>query len=102
MLTANNTTSKQNKSLKKMMRRLQSEMSTSVLDVMKKHKEPLDLAQIITLYPDDERRKSCKSDIELKHYISIGLGKLIMDKQVRELPKSIDGRLLLEVVLPEL
>ncbi len=87
------------KALKKMMKKLQDEMSTSVLQLLQSSPEPLDLTQIIELYPDNERRRSCQSLDELKRYISIGLGKLIEDKKVTELPQSSDGRFLLKAAV---
>ncbi len=91
-------TKKEAKKMQKMIKALQKEMADSVLEVMRNAKEPMDIEEIIAAYPNNERRKSCKDDKELKLYISMGLGKLIEDKKVRELPKTDDGRFLLEVV----
>lgn len=90
-------TKKQTKQLKKQMEALQKEMADSVLETMKRAGKPVDVAEIIAAYPDNERRRSCKDDKELKLYISMGLGKLIQEERVRELPKAQDGRYLLEI-----
>ncbi len=89
---------KQAKKMQKMINALQEEMAQSVLDLMKVANEPMDMPSIIEAYPDNERRQSCKDDKELKLYISMGIGKLIQDGKIRELPKSADGRFLLEIV----
>lgn len=80
------------------MRKLQNEMAASVLELMRSSAEPMDMADIIAAYPDNEIKKKCSSENELKHYIAIGLGKLIQDGSVKELPKTADGRYPLEVV----
>ncbi len=90
-------TKKQAKQMKKALETLQNEMSESVLETMRTAGKPLDLAEIIAAYPNNERRRGCKNDKELKLYISMGLGSLIQSGQVRQLPKSLDGRYLLEV-----
>ena len=84
--------------MQKMINALQEEMAQSVLELMKVANEPMDMPAIIEAYPDNERRQSCKDDKELKLYISMGIGKLIQDGKIRELPKSADGRFLLEIV----
>ena len=94
-----NMTKKQEKQMKKKLNALQNEMAETVLETMKKAGKPMDLAEIIAAYPDNERRRGCKDDKELKLYVSIGLGNLIKQGKVKDLPKSLDGRYLLEVVV---
>lgn len=89
---------KQAKKMQKMINALQNEMAQSVLQTMEDAKTPLDINEIVTAYPDNERRKSCKDNNELKLHISIGLGKLIQEGKVRELPRTKDGRFPLEIV----
>ncbi|HHH73038.1 MAG TPA: hypothetical protein ENL04_04360 [Sulfuricurvum sp.] len=89
---------KQAKKMQKMVNALQKEMADTVYETMKEAGKPLDVNDIVTAYPDNERRKSCKDDNELKLHISMGLGKLIQDGKVKELPKTADGKFLLEII----
>lgn len=89
---------KQAKKMQKMVNALQKEMANSVFETMKKAEKPMDVNEIVSAYPDNERRRGCKDDKELKLYISMGLGKLIQDGKVRELPRTDDGKFPLEIV----
>lgn len=91
-------TKKQEKKLKKQMEALQNEMADTVLETMKKAGKSLDMAEIIAAYPDNELRQSCSNDNDLKLYISMGLGTLIQEGKIKELPKTDDGRFPLEIV----
>lgn len=91
-------TKKQEKRLKKQMEALQKEMADTVLETMKNAARALDMAEIIAAYPNNELRQSCSNDNDLKLYISMGLGKLIQEGKVKELPKTDDGRFPLEVL----
>lgn len=84
--------------MQKMMKALQKEMARSVLEVMQAAATPLDLPAIIESFPDNERRRGCKNTQELKMYISMGIGKLIQDGKVKELPRTLDGRFPLKIV----
>jgi len=91
-------TKKQAKKMQKMLDTLQKEMAETILLTMQQKGEPMEMAEIIAAFPDNERRRSCKNDQELKLYVSMGLGRLIRDGSVRELPKTADGKHLLAVV----
>ncbi|GEM_PF-1845561 len=91
-------TKKQAKKMQKMIAALQKELADDIVAVMEASGEPMDMAQIVEAYPDNERRKSSNPQ-ELKQYISMGLGKLIQDGKVRELPRTADGRFLLELAV---
>jgi len=101
MQAANNPggmTKKQAKKMKKLIDQLQQELAEEVLAIMRDKGEPMEMTAIVEAYPDNERRRSCRNMQELKQYVAMGLGKLIHEGQVRELPKTNDGRFLLEVV----
>lgn len=102
MKPANNTTppnsQMRNGKMQKMMKTLQKEMADTVLEIMNASDKALDMPAIIEAFPDNERRRGCKNIQELKMYVSMGIGKLIQDGKVKELPRTLDGRFPLEVV----
>ena len=89
---------KQAKKMKKMIEALQKELSAEILSLMQAYGKPMDIEQIVDAYPDNARRQSCKNRQELKQYVSIGLGSLIQDGKLKELPRAADGRFYLEIV----
>jgi hypothetical protein len=90
-------TKKQAKKAKKLLNELQKEMADSVFETIKSAGKALDLSEIIAAYPDNARRRSCKDDKQLKLYISMGIGTLIEQGRVIELPQSADGKFPLDI-----
>ncbi len=85
------------KEMQKKIITLQKELAKEIEDIMKAHDEPMDMQAIIDHYPDNERK--IESDAPtLKRYVSIGLGYMISEGMIKELPKSEDGKFLLALV----
>ncbi|OQX60176.1 MAG: hypothetical protein B5M52_00845 [Helicobacteraceae bacterium 4484_230] len=89
--------SKQTKAMQKKISRLQKELAAEIEDVIRAYGKPMDMQEIIDHYPDNERKKMSDAKT-LKQYISMGLGYMISQGIIKELPKTPDGRYLLELV----
>ena len=85
------------KEMQKAIAKLQKELGNEILSVFETAKKPLDLNEIMALYPDNERKKE-GSEKTLKSYIQMGLGPLVQNGKLKQLPVSDDGRYRLELV----
>ncbi len=70
---------------------LQKELGVEIIEILKAANTPLDINQIVEHYPQNARRKE-SDDKTLKLYMSMGLGPLIQEGKVKELPQAEDGR----------
>jgi len=87
---------KKAKEMQKQINKLQKELGEEIITIFKEAQKPLDVEEIAALYPDNERKKSA-NEKELKMYIQMGLGPLVNDGILVQLPVSEDGRYRLEL-----
>ncbi len=85
------------KAMQKGIEKLQRELSDEILSVFHKASTPLDINEIVANYPENDRKASCDT-ATLKKYVSIGLGYMIEQKFVKELPQDEEGRWRLALV----
>jgi hypothetical protein len=85
------------KEMQKAIDKLQKELGKEIIGVFEAAKKPLDIAEIMELYPENERKKE-SDEKTLKSYIQMGLGPLVHGGKLKELPISDDGRYRLELV----
>ena len=88
---------KKAKKMQKAIHALQEELAKEILEIFQDAKRPLDLAEIIALYPDNAR-KAENDEANLKRYIQMGLGPMVQDGVVRQLPVDSEGKHRLELV----
>ncbi len=87
---------KQAKAMQKAIAKLQEELGEEIIDVFKTAKKPLDIAELMALYPDNARKQE-SDEKTLKSYMQMGLGPLVQNGLLKELPVSEDGRYRLEL-----
>ncbi len=87
---------KQAKAMQKAIAKLQEELGEEIIDVFKTAKKPLDIAELMALYPDNARKQE-NDEKTLKSYMQMGLGPLVQNGLLKELPVSEDGRYRLEL-----
>ena len=88
---------KKAKEMQKAIHALQVELGKEISEIFKEAKRPLDLAEIIELYPDNERRAE-GDETNLKRYIQMGLGLMIQEGSIKQLPVNNEGKHLLELI----
>ncbi len=88
---------KKAKEMQKAIHALQVELGKEISEIFKEAKKPLDLAEIIELYPNNARRAE-GDETTLKRYIQMGLGLMIQEGSVKQLPVDKDGKHRLELV----
>ncbi len=79
------------KAMQKGIQKLQLELSGEIMTVFKSVSTPLDINDIVANYPDNERKASCDTET-LKKYVSIGLGYMIEQQLIKELPQDEHGK----------
>ncbi len=84
------------KAMQKEIEKLQLALSHEIMSVFNKRSMPLDINDIVAHYPDNERKSSCDT-VTLKKYVSIGLGYMIEQGMIRELPQDENGKWKLEL-----
>ena len=89
---------KKAKNMQKAIQALQKELGDEILEIFKEAKRPLDLTEIIELYPDNARRAE-NDEANLKRYMQMGLGPLVNDGVLKQLPIDTDGKHRLEFSL---
>ncbi len=88
---------KKAKEMQKAIAALQAELGKEILEIFQNEKRPLDLAEIIELYPDNARRAD--NDVaNLKRYVQMGLGPMVQDGVLKQLPIDSEGKHRLELV----
>jgi hypothetical protein len=85
------------KKMQKAIHALQVELGKEILEIFKKADRALDLAEIIELYPDNARRAE-NDETNLKRYMQMGLGLMIQEGTIRQLPVDSEGKHRLELV----
>jgi len=88
---------KKAKAMQKAINALQSELGKEIMEIFTTAKKPLDLAEIIALYPQNERREK-SNEKELKQYIQMGLGPMVQNGILKQLPIDSEGKHRLELV----
>ncbi len=79
------------KAMQKGIQKLQLELKDEITAIFKNASKPLDINDIVANYPQNKRKVSCDT-VTLKKYVSIGLGYMIENKLVKELPQDEDGK----------
>jgi len=88
---------KKAKEMQKAIAALQVELGKEILEIFQSAKKPLDLAEIIALYPDNARRADNDAE-NLKRFIQIGLGPMVQDGVLKQLLVDSEGKHRLELV----
>ncbi len=88
---------KKAKDMQKAIAALQAELGKEIMEIFQNTKKPLDLAEIIALYPENARRADNDAE-NLKRYIQIGLGPMVQDGVLKQLPIDSEGKHRLELV----
>jgi hypothetical protein len=79
------------KEMKKAMHKLQLELADEITSVFEAAAQPLDIDEIVAHYPENARKASCDAKT-LRQYVAIGLGYMIGEKMVQELPQESNGQ----------
>ncbi len=79
------------KAMQKGIQKLQVELSREIMGIFQSASTPLDINEIVANYPDNERKASCDT-MTLKKYVSIGLGYMIEQQLIKELPQDEHGQ----------
>lgn len=85
------------KEMQKAIQALQLELSKDILEVFKEADRALELEEIIQLYPDNARKKE-GDKANLKRYVQMGLGYMIEEKMLKQLPADSEGKYRLELI----
>ncbi len=88
---------KKAKEMQKAIYALQIELGKEILEIFQSAKKPLDLAEVIALYPDNARRADNDAE-NLKRYVQMGLGPMVQDGVLKQLPIDSKGKHRLELV----
>jgi hypothetical protein len=88
---------KKAKEMQKAIRALQDELGKEILEIFHKADRALDLEEIIELYPDNARRAE-NDGANLKRYIQMGLGPMVHEGVLKQLPIDEEGKHRLELV----
>lgn len=87
---------KKAKEMQKAVHALQAELGEEIMEIFQTAKRPLDLQEIIELYPDNAR-KADNDAANLKRYIQMGLGPMVQDGVLKQLPIDSEGKHRLEL-----
>ena len=87
---------KKAKEMQHAINQLQKELGEEIIAVFKDAGKALDLAELIEIYPENER-KTHNDAKTFKSYLQLGLGPLVQNGQLRQLPVSSDGKYRLEL-----
>ncbi|MEA1919278.1 MAG: hypothetical protein U9N52_05510 [Campylobacterota bacterium] len=82
---------KKAKEMQKSIHALQVELGAEIMEIFKTANKPLDLAEIIALYPDNARRAD-NDEANLKRYIQMGLGPMVHEGVLKQLPIDSEGK----------
>lgn len=96
-MASNSVDKRKAKEIKKAMHNLQLELADEITSVFKTAAQPLDIDEIVAHYPDNIRKTSCDTKT-LRQYVAIGLGYMIGEKMVKELPQDSNGKWKLALV----
>ncbi|MEA3522687.1 MAG: hypothetical protein U9R50_06905 [Campylobacterota bacterium] len=88
---------KKAKEMQKAIATLQDELGKEIMEIFQTAKKPLDLAEIIALYPENARRAD-NDAANLKRYIQMGLGPMVQNGVLKQLPIDTEGKHRLELV----
>jgi len=88
---------KKAKEMQRAINQLQNELGEEIIAVFKEAGRALDLAELMEIYPENERKT--KNDAKtFKSYLQLGIGPLVHNGQLKQLPVSSDGKYRLELV----
>ncbi|MBN2895916.1 MAG: hypothetical protein JXK05_08530 [Campylobacterales bacterium] len=86
----------QAKEMQKAINKLQKELGEEIVAIFKEAGKPLDVEELMERYPDNARRQESNATT-LKRYMQLGLGPLVQEGVLKQLPQSADGRYRLEL-----